>query len=66
MLLILDRRIKKEAERGFFDGETSLVDGTTEFGNFHVKAKEEQYEAAVTEGSFSVLTKRVDKINTAM
>ncbi len=35
----IDRRERKEKERGMFDGETSLVDGTTESGNFHVKAK---------------------------
>lgn len=33
-----NRRIKKEKERGIFDGETSMVDGTTESGNFHVAA----------------------------
>ena len=42
------------------------MDGTTESGNFHVKAKEDQYEAAVTEGTFDVLNKRVEKINTSL
>ena len=49
-----------------FDGETSLVDGTEASGNFHVKVKAEQYESAVTEGTFAVLTKRIQKINTAL
>ena len=41
------------------DGETSMVDGTEASGNFHVKVKAEQYESAVTEGTFAVLTKRI-------
>ena len=43
-----------------------MVDGTEASGNFHVKAKAEQYEAAVTEGTFAVLQKRINKINTAL
>ena len=43
-----NRRVKKEKERGIFDGETSMVDGTTESGNFHVAAKKEQYENAAS------------------
>ena len=49
-----------------FDGETSMVDGTEASGNFHVRVKNEQYESAVTEGTFSVLMKRISKINTAL
>ena len=61
-----DRRERKEKERGLFEGETSLVDGTTESGNFHVKVKQEQYEQAVTMGAFDVLTKRINKISSAL
>ena len=43
-----NRRVKKEKQRGIFDGETSMVDGTTESGNFHVAAKHEQYENAAS------------------
>jgi len=43
-----------------------MVDGTTESGNFHVKVKQEEFENAVTQGSFEVLTKRVMKINTSL
>ena len=49
-----------------FDGETSLVDGTTESGNFHVRAHQDNYESAATAGQFDVLNKRLHKINTAM
>lgn len=42
--------MRKQKERGFFEGETSMVDGTKEYGNFHEKAKEEQYMQAATEG----------------
>ena len=62
----IDRRVKKDKERGMFDGETSMVDGTTESGNFHVKAQQEQYESAATQGAFDVLTKRIKKIDTAL
>ena len=31
-----------------------------------MKVKAEQYESAVTEGTFAVLTKRINKINTAL
>ena len=61
-----NRRKRVAAERGWMDGETSMVDGTTESGNFHVRAKEEEYENAVTQGSFSVLTKRISKINKSL
>lgn len=61
-----NRRIKKEKERGIFDGETSMVDGTTESGNFHVAAKAEQYEAAASQGAFDVLTKRIKKIDNSL
>ena len=37
--LSVDRRIKQEKQRSYFDGETSMVDGTTESGNFHVAAQ---------------------------
>lgn len=43
-----------------------MVDGTQEYGNFHVKVKQEQYESAVTVGGFDVLTKRIKKINTSL
>lgn len=46
-------------ERGIFEGETSLVDGTTEYGNFHVAVKQEQFENAVNLGSFEVINKRI-------
>ena len=42
------------------------MDGTTEYGNFHEKAKQKQYDVAVTEGSFEMLSKRIVKINAAM
>ena len=40
-----------------------MVDGTTESGNFHVKAAQEQYESAASQGAFDVLTKRIKKID---
>ena len=43
-----------------------MVDGTEASGNFHVKVKAEQYDNAVTEGTFAVLQKRINKINTAL
>ena len=43
-----------------------MVDGTSEYGNFHEKAKKEQYESAATEGSFEMLAKRIAKINTSI
>ena len=39
-----NRRKRIEKERGYFDGETSMVDGTEASGNFHVKVKAEQYD----------------------
>ena len=61
-----DRRVRKERERGFFDGETSMVDGTSEYGNFHEAAHKQNYESAATEGSFEMLSKRIGKISTAI
>ena len=46
-----------------FEGETNLVDGTTEYGNFHEKAKKTEYESAATEGQFEMLNKRITKIS---
>ena len=44
--------------------EDNLVDGDTESGNFHMKAKQhEEYENAITEGHFSVLTRRIVKVS---
>lgn len=43
-----------------------MVDGTTEFGNFHVKVKEEEYNNAATVGSFDVITKRINKVSKAL
>ena len=43
-----------------------MVDGTTEYGNFHEKAQKNQYEQAATEGNFDMLSKRISKINTTI
>ena len=43
-----------------------MVDGTTEYGNFHAAAKKEQYDQAATEGSFEMLAKRISKISTTI
>ena len=61
-----NRRVKKEKERGIFDGETSMVDGTTESGNFHVAAKADNYESAASKGAFDILTKRIRKIDSSL
>lgn len=64
--VLLDRRQRVAKERGYFDGEQSMVDGTTDVGNFHVKVKQEQYDNAVEQSSFEVLIKRIIKINTSL
>ena len=43
-----------------------MVDGTTEYGNFHEAAKKTQYDQAATEGSFEMLSKRIKKISTTI
>ena len=43
-----------------------MVDGTTEYGNFHEAAKKQNYENAATEGSFEMLSKRITKISTSI
>lgn len=43
-----------------------MVDGKTEYGNFHEAAKKEQYDSAATEGSFEMLQTRINKISTAI
>lgn len=43
-----------------------MVDGTTESGNFHVKAQAEQYENAASKGAFDILTKRIKKIDNSL
>ena len=60
--------MRKEKEKGIFDvGEESLVDGKSASGNFHARTKQhEEYEAAVTEGHFNVLTKRISKIEASL
>ena len=60
--------MRKDKERGIFDiGEESLVDGKSASGNFHARAQQhEEYEAAVTEGHFNVLTKRIGKIEASL
>ena len=66
--ILIDQRVRKDKEKGVFDvGEESLVDGKTESGNFHKRAQEhEEYESAVTEGHFNVLTKRIGKIEASL
>ena len=43
-----------------------MVDGTKDYGNFHQKVQLDNYESAVTQGSFDVLSKRIKKINTSL
>ena len=43
-----------------------MVDGTTEYGNFHEAARKQQYDSAATEGNFEMLAKRIQKINTTI
>merc|ERR1712232_136643 len=48
-----NQRTRKEKEKGIFDGDDNLVDGSTTVGNFHERAKQhEEYENALTHGNF--------------
>ena len=66
MSTVLDRRDRKAKERGLFDGETNLVGGTEEYGNFHRAVHEENYESSATQGQFQVLENRIKKIDKAL
>ncbi len=43
-----------------------MVGDKTESGNFHAKAHADNYESAVSKGSFNVLYRRLDKIEEAL
>lgn len=58
----------KAAEKSMFSfGASNLLeDGVNAEGNFHIKKKEEVYNKATTEGHFSPLFRRVEKINQSL